>query len=274
MKDAIQHLVNLGAAQQIGEKLPTQAAALPQDHRIEDFEHLLPFPIRYRTKISTHSLDDFVDVTNAENSRLATDGGAAPCFIDDEKMSATAIFNLGTFGDPGHGDHKAILTLRKTVEFQELLRIDGGRMDQKTAAEWLEDWRDFLTPVWEQDIGERANMASAINVVRNVSIEATVKAERSVTDFGAEKSDLEKIEARGRDLPIPARFVFKCAPYQHLSERDIALRLSLTTGDKPQLTLRIIRLDSLQDELMEEFRTVLSGKLDDGVKVIIGTINK
>ncbi|ELN1214995.1 DUF2303 family protein, partial [Escherichia coli] len=50
--------------------------------------------------------------------------------------------------------------------------------------------------------------------------------------------------------------------------------LSIITGDRPVLVLRIIQLEAVQEEMANEFRDLLVEKFKDSkVKTFIGTFN-
>jgi uncharacterized protein YfdQ (DUF2303 family) len=268
MKEALQYLVSIGETTEAQADLPGHLVLAPDTHTIHDIESKLPLRTRYRTQVSTSSLEDF--------AMMAGDPvhNRAPVFIDDERMSAKAIFNLGDGEAPGQGDHWAQLSLRKTPEFEELLRIDGKRLAQRDAAEWLEDWRALITPHWDsEEHQERGNMQAAINTVRNITIDASRKTDHGVSNFKAERSDLERIEARGRDMPAPDYIEFRCVPYEHLGEREILLRLSITTADAPAFTFRIVRRDQLVRELADEFQSRISEALGAyHSPIILGTL--
>lgn len=267
MKEALQFLHDLGAAGVQDDLLPANLKLVPDSCSLKDIEKQLPAPLRYRAKITTPRVDDFVSLTE---DRAAD----ARVFIVDEQMTAVSVFNLGSPEDPGHADDRAILTMRSTNEWDELQKISGSQMDQKSAAEWLEDWREFLTPIWDADQGGRESMVSAISTIRNLVIDAKKTTDHGVSDFAAERTDLERIEARGRDMPPPARFIFKCVPYEGLKERSIALRLSIVTGEKPRFTLRIIRPDQLRQEIVEEFRDLLVSRLGKDIPLVVGTLDR
>ncbi|MEM6485315.1 MAG: DUF2303 family protein [Pseudomonadota bacterium] len=270
MKEAVEYLIQTGAAQCTEHALPKQLALVPSSHDIQSVEYAMPNRVRYRTGLKTSSLTDFIEMSEEDISGLP---GQA-CLIDADKMSAKTYFNLGDAVKPGHGDHWAQLTLERTSEFSELLKVDGQANTQKAAAEWLEDWREYLTPVWDGQLDSRHTMQGAITTVRNVKIEATASVDHSVGDFSASKTGIEQIEARGRDLPLPSHFLFKCFPYDGLSERDIAVRLSFTTGDKPKFTFRIVRKTHLESQLADEFKAAVRDLLVgfEG-RVYIGTLS-
>ncbi|MEQ4630817.1 DUF2303 family protein, partial [Escherichia coli] len=71
---------------------------------------------------------------------------------------------------------------------------------------------------------------------------------------------------------MPVAFEFKCVPFEGLKERPFKLRLSIITGDRPVLVLRIIQLEAVQEEMANEFRNLLVEKFKDSkVETFIGT---
>ncbi|WP_413181831.1 DUF2303 family protein [Escherichia coli] len=52
---------------------------------------------------------------------------------------------------------------------------------------------------------------------------------------------------------MPVAFEFKCVPFEGLKERPFKLRLSIITGDRPVLVLRIIQLEAVQEEWLTNF---------------------
>ena len=71
-------------------------------------------------------------------------------------MSAAAILNFGTTDAPGHCDSKATVKLDQTAPYTALLEIVNKRLTQRELAEFIEDWRSFITCWSEEDAeGER-----------------------------------------------------------------------------------------------------------------------
>ena len=73
---------------------------------------------------------------------------------------------------------------------------------------------------------------------------------------------MESVEAKTKDI-MPVAFEFKCVPFEGLKERPFKLRLSIITGDRPVLVLRIIQLEAVQEEMANEFRDLLVEKFKD-----------
>lgn len=276
MKDVetIERLIDIGRQEQpdilsqlaAGEHL----AALPQHIKIHDLEYAMPGRVRYRAALLTESITDFCRIS------LMTPGESKTCFIDQRAMSAKTIFNLGTLQTPGHGDHSATLKLKQTAAYKALISINGQQMSQKALAEWIEEWRSYITA---QSGGEEMPLQKAITSIRTVTVEATQKREHVTGNFNAEKSDMEKIEAKGRDGALPDWLIFSCSPHSGLNQRDFYMRLSLLASGEPKFVLRIIQLEQHEEEMCEEFRQLLQKNLAEDLRndakapdIFIGTI--
>lgn len=225
--------------------LDRPVVATPDDFKLNDLECYMRGRVRYRGKMNTAAIDAFVAFSKEHD----TDG--ARCFVDAAGMDAKAFFNLGTEDEPGHADFTAYVKLEKTAEFKALLEIDGKKLTQKTLAEWLEDWQEYVQPYNGE--GEAVDIVKAIAAVRRIEINASRKEDHDEQQFRASRSALESVEARS-DHGMPAGFRFTCIPYQGLEKRSFEVRLSILTGDdKPVLVTRIRRLEQQQENMGNEF---------------------
>lgn len=265
LKELVQFIINQSAAIGTAKDLPAHTRVVSAEHSIASIERHLPLRARFRTQVETKVIDDFVALTTEKKD-------VAQCFIDTDRMTAKSIFNLGDEDQPGHGDHWVRLEMEKTVEYTEVLKIDGKGLDQTAMAEWLEDWVEFLTPVYSSDVEK--DMKKAIIAIRNVKIDAGKTVTSSVQTFAAEQSEVEKIQAKGaNDAPLPEGFIFKCISYHGLQVIQIPLRVSMiTSGREPAFKMRIVKQDQIQHHIVEEFRDLLAEKLST-IKVTIGTVS-
>lgn len=264
IRDALQYLITLGQSETIPGM--SHLRIIPDDYSIRDMEQHLDAPIRHRLKITTQSLQGFVDLCNTEETKFTK-----RCFVNDKELAATTFFDMGNRDDFGHGDHHATLKLRCTAEFDNLVATcgsqrTGGPMSQQALAEWMEDWSDFLS------VDGDAGLPGAIAAVRNLTVDTARKAESRVEDLGSSRSTMEKISLSGRDAPPPTRLMFTCVPYYGLRQREIQLRASVSTrGDEPVFSLRIVREDELLDRLAIEFSELLQSRLEDS-RVVVGKV--
>ncbi len=234
--------------------LQVPAAVLPSSMSVQSLEQYMEHAARYRLNFTTTSIDDFI----AYNTTY--DAAGATCFVSAPEMTAETIFDLGTTIQPGHKAHRAELSLQPTAAYQALQVIDGNKLGQKQAAEFLEDWADFVTV--QISTGEPIPVKAAAKSLMDLTIEAAKEVNSKVSDFGAQASSMERIEAKFQEQ-IPAYIEFKCHPYNGLTERSFWLRVSILTGDdRPKIVFRIVQLEPLKEKIAEEFKA----KLDEAFK--------
>lgn len=265
---AISQIRDMVLSQLVEEKLAgadCPAVALPHDVNVKNLESLYADRFRFRGKMETQSIDDFI--------RYSTGFAAAGtrCFINADRMNAVSVFNLGTLDNPGHADNVAVLALKRTAPFAALLSINGDRNNQKQLAEWLEDWSDYVIGFDAEGNSIEAKRAAA--AVRKITIDAIRSAEYEDQDFSGRRSVMESVEAKSKDI-MPVAFEFKCVAYEGLGEYRIKLRMSILASDSPVLVLRITQLESYEEEMAAEFRDLLVEKFKDGkVETFIGTFS-
>ncbi|WP_404462195.1 YfdQ family protein [Providencia rettgeri] len=268
--DAISQITELaisGVRLDAVENMPCPAVAKPDGLEIVSLERYQEGRYRFRGALKTTSISDFV-----KYSVGYADTPGVRCFIDAEDMSAKTIFNLGTIAAPGHADNSAVIGLKKTSPFSAVLSVNGRKQGQKELAEWLEDWREFLLAFDAE--GNVLDIKQAIGAVRRITIESSRSSDHEDSDFSANRSVMESVEAKSKDI-MPAAFEFKCTPYEELQERAIKLRYSiLTSHDTPALILRIVQLENLEEQMAQEFRDLLASKFEGSqIETFIGNFS-
>lgn len=244
----------------------TQLAVLPEAARTLNLEPYEASRYRFRGGLETHSITDY---SGYVTDHLVDDANSAPAgFIDQERMSAKVMFNLGNPDNPGHGDDTATLTLKPTAAFKAVEAIVGQKLSQQSLAEWLEDWaRNIEASAGDQKL----NISAAINGIRRMTIKATSQRDSSVGDLSASRSAMDEIEAKSQET-LPTSFHFTTVPYEGLQPALIVLRLSVITGDNaPALKLRWVGEEAQREEFAQEFKEVLDQKIGEYVPLTIGT---
>ncbi len=238
----------------------------PNEFKVTDLEAFMEHRSSYRLGMNTSSLNDFI----AYSQKFQQSG--ATCFINAERMRAKTVFDLGTEAVPGHQRHVSTLSLDKTAQYEAILNVNGERLSQKTASEFIEDWNDVIT-VFSSE-GEVIPNAVAAKRLRDLTIDTAREINSKVDDFGESMSAMERIEARGKDL-LPNKIQFICVPYLDLSEYNFTVRVSiLTGGDRPELCFRIIQLETVQEKIVSEFKKVLVDAFEgNDIDTFIGSID-
>lgn len=231
--------------------------ALPESFTIHDLEKHQHGRYRFRGAMATKSLTGFTEY--CEDNKSAD----VQCFVNRDRMSATAVFNIGTADAPGHCDHTSTLTLEQTPEFAALMEIEGKAIDQRAAAEFLEDWRELLSCV--SGTGEDARELSVIQAiasVRSMKTLARSEAGHKEGNFASARTALEERELADAAL-FPSFIHFRCAPYEDLQERSLTLRVSTTHSEHkpPTVTLRLVRKNQIIEDIAKEFAAKISEEL-------------
>lgn len=267
--EALQQSQAITAANEVTTKFAAYGlpAMLPSDFTEHDLEKYMSVRRRARGNMQTTSIGAFADYTKAHAEAGCT------AFVNAQKFSATAVLNLGTPCEPGHADNTATLTPEKTAAYAALTGITGRGITQQTAAEFLEDWVDYIQCyVDTDDESVEVQNRKAIGAIRRITIEALRKVESEVQSLSATQSAFESIAASSKDA-IPTLIYFNCQPYADLAERLFVLRLGIVTGDKaPHIVLRIIKDEQHREEMATELCGLLAEQID--ATTVIGTYQR
>lgn len=221
----------------------------PENFDILELEQYMEHRSSYRFTFKTESISDFIQYG------IDFDQVGAACFVDSSHIVAKTVFDLGTREEPLHQQHTAFLHLSETAAFSKLLFVDGARLSQKQASDFIEDWVDNITVY--STAGDFMHTKKAAASLRDLTIESAREINTKVDDYSESMSQMEKVEAKNKHL-LPSEINFSCVPYLHLEKRDFTIRISLiTSGDAPQLSFRIIKLESIKEEIAEEFKGIL-----------------
>lgn len=215
---------------------------------------------RFRGKFATSALSEFAGYVKAHV------GGHG--FIDADEFTARVFHNLGDVDEPGHADWTSTLKLDPTAAYAALLSIEGKALAQKQLVEWIEDWSAQLRSKFGAE-SDAVGITAALAAIRNLTISAKSDVTHTDKDFGAARSALEEIEAKAQG-GIPSHLIFTCEPYLGFQSRDFALRLSVITGDKPALTLRIVSKEAITEDIAREFKSRLLEEVGDAATMTIG----
>lgn len=255
-KEAIQHLEKTVLLESVNVELnalntKSPLLVVPAGFEAKNLEDHMANRTSYRFDFSTKSINDFGEYCKE------FDKEGAKCFVNSDRMYAKSIFDLGTEALPLHQRHDATLQLDKTAAFKALLKVDGTELNQKTAANFIDDWADNMTIVART--GEAMTASQAAKQLREITIERASNVESNVGDFSESMSAFEKIEAKNQDM-IPSTIEFTCQPYHGLSARAFTIRVSiLTGGPRPEISFRIIKLEAQEEDMAEEFKEILVG---------------
>lgn len=262
---AIEKIEALVHAAQIGNPGTYEPTMLvPEGYKLQSLEKFSDAPTRFRGTFATSSIEDYASYINEEDQTRV--------FVDIDAMRAKAFFDLGFAIAPGHGEHTATLTLQKTGAYEACLQANGTAFAQKELAHWIDDWHHCITGI--DSNGQELTAKDVSNSVRKIEIKATSERSHEDRDWGSTRSGMDALDASaGESTPDIIRF--HCLPYEGLSYRTFEMRVSILTDDtKPRLKLRIVGLETAQEEMAKEFKLVLRGFLEESATLLLGSFSK
>jgi uncharacterized protein YfdQ (DUF2303 family) len=242
--------------------------ALPSDFKVHDLEKYLPTRRRARGNMQTESLQDFASYFKDHQEHGAT------VFVDQDKMRAVGVLNLGVSDAPGHADNTATLSMVPTPAYDAFREVcNGGPVSQARVAEWIEDWQDmircFHIAETEEGVVPALNTQKAIAAVRNITIDSARKVESEEGQLSASKGSFESVKASSKHT-LPTHIQLRTEAYAGLNDRLFIIRLGiLTGGDKVSISLRPVKMEEHRQEMANEFAELTRIELQ-GVPVLIG----
>lgn len=217
---------------------------VPDGYRIEDLEHLRDTRRQSRGVFSTRHFGDFVSYAVTHDSERAA------MFIDPENMCAEAIFDYGD--GIGHARDRAVYRACLTESAQALVGLcDRGNIDQQGLIQYLEDWEDDVAPYTTE--GALRDIATAVQIVRNLTLERAKTIKQVRGDFEYEQSAAEKAALR-KEGEMLGSIELRDVVYQGLTNPvTIRAKLSLVLFDGGfNLSLRLVGFDALRRDKVAE----------------------
>jgi uncharacterized protein YfdQ (DUF2303 family) len=225
-----------------------------------DLEEHLPAPRRKRGEaifFDAPSIATYVNRHKDESTAL---------YMNDDPYRVVAVLNGHATNEPGWGDHRAVLKLRRTDAWSRWLAKDDQLMDQEAFAEHIE--RNVV------DIHEPAG-AELLELAQ--TFQATTKAEfRSAKQLANGERQFQFSEevtatgGRNGEITIPKEFVLGISPFEGSDAYKVRARLRYRLREG-RLTIGFV-LDNPKDVEREAFREIAQAVADGtGLNALFGT---
>lgn len=247
---ALQHLESLALAAHSHKHTDIKTALLPSGATVVSLEKFMAHPERTRAIYTTSHPSDLQRYLITYGTELTA------LFIDIAKLEACAIIDYGTPVLPAWGNHRALLKLQRTPEYNALLKVCSIRQTQRELIEWLEDWATTISLFHDET---QLALGPAIHAIRKLDVKKINNIVQKDDDFHRSISAMESIELQQSDSqPTPTHIVWHGSLFEDTAPRTLRVRIGLQTGDeKPAFSLRIVEHDwhiaQIADELKEQF---------------------
>lgn len=258
--ELLEQAVKVGAAHPL--------VTLPDNYHVKSLESYMPNRVNYRAGMGTETFADFVEYCTAYIQE------GTQCFIDADNMSAKTVFDLGTIAKPLHCEHTAKLNLKMLSAYKNILSINERVLDQRTAAEWIEDNAEWLEAFDSE--GNKLEISHVSQAIRKLKLVKNKTVDTREEDFRRSQSKYDAVEIQSSDgLVMPAVLKFTCEPYNNLDNRCFELRhTQLNSGDDPVLKFTIKNHEKHIEDMAIEFKDKLIEALKETeIKTFVGSLS-
>ncbi len=212
-------------------------------------EHLLDHPRRTTGTVIHNDPRGFADYWRAHH------GPAATLWADPRRPRVTAVFNdHQAAAVAGWGDHRAVLDLIPTADWQALQALASGEWTgQATFAERLEDVADLVTSHKGADLLTLVNNLTATSTRKVVTTDLTGAS--SAVTFEAAQS----VKAAG-GLEIPTALIVTVRPYRFLEfAPSLKVRVRVRVhSDALQLRAELVHPDVIAEATLDALTAELA----------------
>jgi len=176
---------------------------------------------------------------------------ATEVYSDVENLSVTAVLNAHSSEDADFGDHRLVLSLRRTKAWQEWLFLDGKLVDQDKFANFLEDQLPYLeTP----DAATMLEIAQSIKATTKAEFQSSSRLQSGERKFAYVEDTKASAGAKG-DLAIPETFLIAVPPFEGAGAYRMTARFKYRINGG-QLTLGY-KLEQPEERAKAAFADVL-----------------
>ncbi|MEW2420480.1 DUF2303 family protein [Streptomyces nigra] len=191
---------------------------------------------------------------------------ASEVYADVEQLTITAVLDAHAADEPGFGEHRLTLALRKTKAWDEWLALDGKLVDQDRFANFLED---HLPNLVEPDAATMLEIAQSIKATTKADFQSSSRLQSGERKFAYVEDTKASAGAKG-DLAIPEVFKIAVPPFEGADAYSMTARFKYRLGGG-QLALGY-KLEQPEERAKAAFADVLAAIAEDiTVPVLNGT---
>jgi uncharacterized protein YfdQ (DUF2303 family) len=177
---------------------------------------------------------------------------ATEIYSDVEQLSVTAVLDAHSADEPGFGEHRLHLALRRTKAWQEWLDLDGKLVDQDRFANFLED---HLVHLVEPDAATMLEIAQSIKATTKAEFQSSSRLQSGERKFAFVEDTKASAGTKG-DLAIPETFKIAVPPFEGADVYSMTARFKYRLGGG-QLALGF-KLEQPEERVKAAFADVLT----------------
>lgn len=235
--------------------------------KLLDTQQFAPRPRRKTGTVKTHDANAFTTYVT-KHGLTSTE-----IWADEENARVVAVINahdvsddLADEGDPGWGDHRALLSVRKSDAWNAWLAKDGKWMRQDEFAEHIEDRAIDIAKPTGADVLE---LAQSITATVGVSFESSKRLSNGERQLEYKETIDAKAGNRGR-LEIPEIIELGLIPFQGAPAYKVKARFRYRiNGGNLALSYALERPEDVLRTAFADVVTLIAADLE-GHQVLMG----
>lgn len=225
-----------------------------EQQKLDSLERFLESPRRERGTFRVIDVNGFAHLVG----RITTD--ASIIFANEDASTLTAIFNF----DTGWRDHRAVLELKTSPEWQHWAGKSGTFMNQVQFAEHLEDG---VTAIISPSPADLMEVASTFQAKRSLSFESGTRLRSGDVKFVYHEETKAGAGVKG-DIEIPETIELRLPVYRNSGFVDVTAKLRYRiTPDGLKLGFKLERLPDVVTAAFAAVVAEVAGKVGEVVIV-------
>lgn len=177
---------------------------------------------------------------------------ASEVYSDVEQLTVTAVLNAHAADEADFGDHRLILSLRKTKAWDEWTSLDGKLLTQDQFANFLED---HLPNLVDPDAATMLEIAQSIKATTKAEFQSSSRLTSGERKFSFVEDTKASAGTKG-DLAIPETFKIAVPPFEGADAYSMTARFKYRL-DRGQLALGF-KLEQPEERAKAAFADVLA----------------
>lgn len=183
---------------------------------------------------------------------------ASEVYSDVEALSVTAVLDAHSADEPGFGEHRLHLQLRRTKAWEEWLNLDNKLVSQDTFANFLED---HLPDLVEPDAATMLEIAQSIKASTKAEFQSSSRLQSGERKFAYVENTTASAGSKG-EIQIPETFAIAVPPFEGADAYRMTARFKYRI-DRGQLALGF-KLEQPEERAKAAFADVLAA-IDEGI---------
>jgi len=183
---------------------------------------------------------------------------ASEIYSDVEQLTVTAVLDAHAADEPGFGEHRLHLQLRRTKAWEEWTTLDGKLVDQDRFANFLED---HLPNLVDPDAATMLEIAQSIKATTKAEFQSSSRLQSGERKFAYVEDTKASAGAKG-DISIPETFRIAVPPFEGADAYSMTARFKYRLNGG-QLALGY-KLEQPEERARAAFADVLTA-ISEGV---------